>query len=90
MTIVCYAISDQVSPGKVLHVEAQSYTHELYIFHSEEEYQQLVLATGRALTPIADAPIKIPPLTMPMEFRVDPDTERRIEMRARFGYRVIQ
>lgn len=54
-----YAVSDQVTSGKVMHMKETDTIYECYIFHSKDEAQATAASTGLTLLHMLDAPRKI-------------------------------
>lgn len=56
-----YAVSEEITTGKVIQVVETDWYYEYFIFHSEDEAQAMAVAAGLKLLHVRNAPMKAPP-----------------------------
>lgn len=56
-----YAVSEEITTGKVIQVVETDWYYEFFVFHSEAEAQAMAAAAGLNLLHVRNAPMKTPP-----------------------------
>lgn len=74
---IVYAVSDAVTPGKVLVFSETVYCCEYIVFHSEDEARYIASEVDVPLVHLRDVPLKVPPIQETVE--LSPDLARHYE-----------